>query len=308
VVDAVLAADADDPVDALTRAQALHAIRGEEDLERLVIGARYAEAQKESPGICRALSEQYLPRGASDPLPQSPEGTVLAMADRLDTIAGCWAAGFVPSGSQDPYALRRAANGIIRNCLEKGFHTSLSDLMNAAVEQLPEGVRRDGLSGEILEFLRDRTAYFLREFGITYDVVDAVLAADADDPVDALTRAQALHAIRGEEDLERLVIGTLPAPAEVDWSAAHAAEQNLHEVVTRVEEELEDAREKKNYPGMLKRLLDLRAPIDTFFDEVMVMSEDPAERDRRLALLAEARGLFHDFFDPARIVIEGEGA
>ncbi len=287
-----------------------------------VIGARYAAAQEEPAAVCRALAEQYLPRGAADPLPQSPEGTVLAMADRLDTIAGCWAAGFVPSGSQDPYALRRAANGIVRNCLEKGFHTSLSDLVGAAVDQLPEAVRREGLRGEILDFMRDRTAYFLREFGITYDVVDAVLAADADDPLDALTRARALQAIRGEEDLERLVIGfkraanilkgidtaTLPAPEQVDWTAAHETERRLHEAVARAAEALDEARERKDYPGMLGHLLELRGPIDAFFDDVLVMSEDPAERDRRLALLAEARELFGDFFDPARIVIEGEGA
>ena len=210
----------------------------------------------------------------------------------------------------------------MRNCLEKGFHTSLADLVGAAVEQLPEGVHRDGLRAEILDFLRDRTAYFLREFGITYDVVDAVLAADADDPLDALTRARALHAIRGEEDLERLVIGfkraanilkgidtaALPAPERVDWTTAHETERRLHEAVVRAGGELDAARGKKDYPAMLGHLLELRGPIDAFFDDVLVMSEDPAERDRRLALLAEARELFADVFDPARIVIEGEGA
>jgi glycyl-tRNA synthetase beta chain len=143
-------------------------------------------------------------RAAADPLPVSVEGMLLALADRLDTIAGCWAAGFVPSGSQDPYALRRAGNGVVRMLLEKELHLSLASVLEETVGRLPEASRREGLTTDLTDFFRDRTAYFLRERGITYDVVDAVLAADADDP---LARAGALNAIRGEGGTERLVIG-----------------------------------------------------------------------------------------------------
>ncbi len=287
-----------------------------------VIGARYAEAQGEPEAVARALAEQYLPRGAADPLPGSREGTLLAFADRLDTVAGCWAAGFVPSGSQDPYALRRAANGMIRMLLEKKLHVSLEAVVSEAAAALPEAVRGEGLVPELLDFLADRTAFFLRERGMSYDEVEAVLAAGADDPLDALARAEALHTLRGEEDLERLVIGFkraanilkgvdesgLAAPSAGDLASAPEAERVLHEASTRVRETLARARAGKDYPAMLRALLELRGPIDRFFDDVMVMSEDPAERTRRLALLAEARGLFHHFFDPSRIVIEGEQA
>jgi len=294
-----------------------------------VIGARYAEAQGEPEGVRAALAEQYLPRGAADPLPESPEGTLVAFADRLDTVVGCWAAGFVPSGSQDPYALRRAANGMVRILLEKNLHVSLEEIVTAAAGRLPDSAfekdgehaaRRATVQAEVLDFLRDRTATFLRDRGLSHDEVEAVLAADADDPLDAAARGEALHAIRGGEDLERLVIGFkraanilkgvdesgLPKPEDASWEGSHATERLLHETAARLGKELVKARRDKDYPAMLQKLLELREPIDRFFDDVLVMSGDPAERDRRLGLLAEARSLFGHFFDPARIVIEGE--
>ena len=287
-----------------------------------VVGARYAEAAGEKPELARALIEQYLPRGAGNELPETPAGILIAFADRLDTVAGCFAAGFVPSGSQDPYALRRAANGMVRLVMEKSLHVSLKELVEEAVLALPEKVRREGLVAEVLEFLNDRIAFYLRERGVSYDIVDAVLGADADDPLDVLARAQALAAIRGSDELERLVIGfkraanilkgvevgTLPELGRLDLKGAVPAEASLHSAVGDVGRELARAREKKNYPAMLEQLLKLRPPIDRFFDDVMVMAEDVSERQRRLALLAAARGLFHHFFDPARIVIEGETA
>ena len=206
--------------------------------------------------------------------------------------------------------------------MERSLHASLEAMVNRAAALLPDGVRRPGLAGELLAFLQDRVAYFLRERGIPYDVVEAVLAAGADDPVDALARAEALQAVRGGQDLERLVIGfkraanilkgmdeaALPDPAAVPWAQAHPTERELHAAVRRVGRELEAAERGKDYPAMLKLLLELRAPIDRFFDEVLVMSEDPQERDRRLALLAEARSVFHHVFDPSCIVLEGEAA
>ncbi len=297
-----------------------------------VIGSRYAEAQGEPEGVRAALAEQYRPRGAADPLPESLEGTLVAFADRADTVAGCWTAGFVPSGSQDPYGLRRAANGMVRILLENKLHVSLETVVTSATGRLPDRAfgdeagkieaRRATVRDEVLEFLRDRVAFFLRERGMSHDEVEAVLAADADDPLDALARGEALHRLRGREDLERLVIGfkraanilkgvdegALPKPDEIAWTGAHQTERLLHETTVRLRAELAEAARGKDYGAMLQKLLELRDPIDRFFDDVMVMAEDPTERDRRLALLAEARGLFGPFFDPARVVIEGESA
>ena len=195
--------------------------------------------------------------------------------------------------------------------------------MRYAISTLPDGVRREGLDTEILNFLTERIAFYLRERGISYDVVEAVLGADADDPLDALVRAEALAAIRTSEDLERLVVGfkraanilkgidieDLPAITNPDLlRGAHPTEERLFTAILETERDLVRARETKDYPAMLAVLLKLRAPIDQFFDDVMVMSENPEERKRRLALLAGARELFHHLFDPARIVIEGETA
>src|SRR6185503_19276372 len=286
-----------------------------------VMGARYAEAGGERPELARALIEQYLPRGTSGDLPVTPSGMLLSFADRLDTVAGCFAAGFVPSGSQDPYALRRAANGMVRLLMEKRLHISLNVLVEQAVAALPEKTRRENLVRDILDFMGDRIAFYLRERGVSYDVVDAVLAADADDPLDALARAEALAGIRGSEELERLVIGfkraanilkgtnteDLPGLTSLDlFKGAHPAEGRLFAAILDVERQLVGARGKKDYPAMLTILLKLREPIDQFFDDVMVMSEDVSERQRRLALLAGARELFQHLFDPSRIVIEGE--
>ena len=281
-----------------------------------VIGARYGEALGEPAAVTAAIAEQYLPKGADDPLPATFPGTLLALADRLDTLVGVWAAGFVPTGSQDPYALRRAANGVVRILLEQDRSLSLRDIVSRAVAGLPAGAARSALPDEVLAFLRDRIAYFLREEGIPYDVVDAVLVADADDPVDARARARALQAVRGAADLEPLVIGfkraanilkgvdtaALPDPGSVDWAAAEPAERTLHEAAAGAR----DAIAKSADPGaVLRELLTLRGPIDGFFDGVMVMADDPAVRDRRLALLAEVRALFDDVCDLSRIVIEG---
>ena len=285
-----------------------------------VMGARYAEAAGEPASLSQALIEQYLPRGAGNELPETPAGTLLAFADRLDSVAGCFAAGFVPTGSQDPYALRRAANGMVRLLMEKRLHVSLRDVVTRAVAALPAKAQREGLVPEVLEFLTDRVAFYLRERGVSYDVVDAVLAADADDPLDALTRAEALASIRDSEQLERLVVGFkraanilkgvtgLPALERVEWKGAHATEETLRKATMEISRKLVERRKTKDYAGMLELLLQLRDPIDKFFDDVLVMSEDRAERERRLALLAAARELFRDFFDPARIVIEGEPA
>jgi glycyl-tRNA synthetase beta chain len=209
---------------------------------------------------------------------------------------------------------------MVRLLMEKELHVSLRDLVSKAVSELPAKARRDRLVDDVLDFLSDRVAFFLRERGMSYDVVEAVLAADVDDPLDALARAEALGAIRGSEDLERLVIGFkraanilkgvsgLPSLNAADWTGAHASETALRTATTEAERKLVELRKQKDYAAMLAVLLKLRDPIDRFFDDVLVMSEKKEERERRLALLSTARGLFHHLFDPARIVIEGETA
>ncbi|NNF07558.1 MAG: glycine--tRNA ligase subunit beta, partial [Candidatus Eisenbacteria bacterium] len=285
-----------------------------------VIGARYGEALGEDPEVCQALAQQYLPRGSKDPLPESELGLLLALADRFDTIAGCWAAGFVPTGSQDPYGLRRAGNGIVRILLEKSRVTSLSEAIKNALQNLPGDWNREALGQEIASFFRERLAFHLRERSISYDVVDAVLEVGADHPVDALARAKALQAVRGEAELERLVIGYKRAANilkginasdiesfdGLDWSGAEPAEEALRQAVTQATPKVLQLNQDAKYPEMLQELLTLREPIDTFFDDVMVMSEDPKQKARRVSLLNQVRLLFQNLCDLSCIVIEGE--
>ena len=284
-----------------------------------IVGARYGRAGGEPEEVCRALEEQYLPRGAKDPVPLTPVGRLLAIADRMDTIAGCWAAGFVPSGSQDPYALRRAGNGVVRILLESHASLDLGELVQNAVEGLPDAVRRPGLDAELTAFLKERVAYFLGEAGFRYDTVEAVLGGGVLDPINAAARARALEDLREGEDLEPLVVAfkraanilksvdwEIPAWETVDWTESVPAEAGLKSALTDAADAVAEASKHRAHKDMLAALLTLRVPIDTFFDNVMVMAESPRERDRRIALLSEVRRLFEQFCDLTKIVLEGE--
>ncbi len=289
-----------------------------------VVGSEYARASGEPDAVVMGIREHYAPRGPSDPLPSTVPGLLISLADRFDALAGCFAMGLIPSGSQDPYALRRAANGIMRIVMEKGWHVTLSDLCGDALAALPDTAfakakgGRDGVRAQVLDFLRDRLAWHLRESGIAYDAAAATLAASADDPVDARARAAALSAIRGEADLEKLVVGfkraanilkgvdeEVPALTDVMMSGAEPAELALRSAVTAAQDEIEAAMKAVDYPRAVKAFLTLRAPIDGFFEGVMVMSKDDTERKRRLALLRETKALFDRLYDLTQIVVEG---
>lgn len=285
-----------------------------------IVGSEYARASGEPAEVVRAIREHYQPRGPSDPLPGSIAGLLVSMADRLDLVVGCFAMGLKPSGSQDPYALRRAANGLVRILLENEWHLNLSGAVRAAFDGLPETARkREGeVPAEVVAFLRDRIEFFLREADVPYDVVQAVLGATGDDPVDLKARAAALAAIRGEPDLERLVIGykratnilkgidtEFPPPDDVMMAGALPVEHDLHGAAKAAGHALDEATARVDYPSAVAAFLTLRAPIDAFFEGVMVMSTDPAEKNRRLALLAETRRLFDRLYDLSKIVVEG---
>lgn len=289
-----------------------------------IMGGEYARAGGEPAEVIMGIREHYAPRGPADQLPTTVPGLLVSLADRFDVIAGCFAMGLIPSGSQDPYALRRAANGIMRILLEKGWHLELDQAVAFAVAGLPAGARdradggADAVSAQVRDFLSDRLDYFLRDAGLPYDVTAATLAADAHDPVDARARANALAAIRGEADLEKLVIGfkraanilkgvseSLPAVDAALLSGALPVEQALHTAAAAARRAIDDAVARVDYPTAVAAFLTLRAPIDAFFDGVMVMSDDADERRRRLGLLAEVKGLFDRLYDLARIVVEG---
>jgi glycyl-tRNA synthetase beta chain len=290
-----------------------------------VMGGHYARAGGESPEVAAGIAEHYQPRGPSDALPATIPGLLVSLADRIDVIAGCFAMGLIPSGSQDPYALRRAANGVMRILLEKGWHLDLDATVAAALSALPttafaKGATPEAVRARINDFLRDRLDYFLREAGLPYDVVAATLASGTSlskDPVDARARANALAAIRGEADLEKLVIGYKRAanilkgvgenpPAEPSSiQAGEPAEQELWNAWRETNDALRSVIQKGDYPAAVRLYLSLREPIDNFFNGVMVNSENALEKRRRLGLLGQVRELFDRLYDLSRIVVEG---
>lgn len=289
-----------------------------------IIGGAYAKAGGEPEPVWQAIREHYQPRGPHDPLPSTTAGLLVSLADRFDAIVGCFAMGLTPTGSQDPYALRRAANGVVRILLEQEWHLSIGELVKEAVAQLPKTAQDktpDGAEGVVTKvraFFADRLDFFLREKGIPYDVSAATLVVAVDDPLDALARARALAAIRGEADLEKLVSGFKraanilkgvdDAPAAVDAALMKDAipvETALYTTALAARQEIDGAIATVDYPRAVRAFLSLRAPIDAFFEGVMVMSTDPTEKARRLGMLFEIKALFDRLYDLSKIVVEG---
>ncbi|HEX6791049.1 MAG TPA: glycine--tRNA ligase subunit beta [Candidatus Krumholzibacteria bacterium] len=303
-----------------------------------VIGSRYALACGEPDAVATAIREHYAPRAATDPLPASMAGRVLGLADRLDTIAGCFLAGLKPTGSQDPYALRRGGNGAVRIAAElPGVH--MGPLAGVALNGYAAAIgaaeleaRRDGkrAGDDLEEFLRGRVEAYLRDEGIPYDVADAVLAVAWERPGVALSRARDLVRLRGDERFERLITGVkrvgniLPRERRrtgAEWGeirggfadgaaftaerfedpAEHALLQALRETVS----EIGAGDDSRPFVQVLSTLSGLATPIDTYFDRVLVNSTDAAVRDNRLAFLAAAYSLFGRFADFQRLVESG---
>lgn len=286
-----------------------------------VMGGYYAERHGERPDVVTAIKDHVKPRGAGDTLPASAGGAVLSIADRADSVAGCFLADRIPKGSEDPYGVRRAANGVVRILLEQGRHLDL-DLLNAQAIAAYAATKApaDGVAAKLAEFWRARVETALGERGFAYDEIAAALggAADGTDPVDLEARAKALKRWRTNEDFRPLVIGfkrvanILRAAEAADLPANGAArdeppdpdEAALARAIGQAAKKAAPLFERRDYDGVLQVLLGLRGPIDTFFDRVMVNVEEVDVRRRRLALLSNARAVFDRAFDLSRVVVE----
>ncbi len=281
-----------------------------------VMGREYALASDEPVGVATAIYEHYLPRFAGDLLPSTEAGTILSMTDRLDSIVGCFSAGLIPSGSQDPYALRRQAIGVVRIILEGGLDLSLGDLVRAAEEGFDVAAGdSEPVYDAVIAFIRQRARAVFIEEGFAYDLVDAVLETRAEDLVGARKRIVALSHFREADDFKGLVIGSRrvvnilkgKSTGKVESSAlVEAASQALEEAREKVEAGVASAVSIDDLDGAVRELLNLRRPIDDFFDSVMVMTEDDRLRAARLALLGGVRDLFTGIADFSKVVLEGE--
>ena len=305
-----------------------------------VIGAQYAVAGGEPSAVAAAIREHYQPRAAGDPLPAGDLGRVLGLADRLDTIAGCFLAGMKPTGSQDPFALRRGGNGAVRLAAEmRGARLELlTDASGAGFAGILGDAWRarwsDGVRGDVIEFLRGRVENFLKESGVPYDIAAAVIAVAWDEPGVALARARALAAMRGDRAFERLITGVkrvgniLPKDRRrlaLPWDAvavafadaarapsfdparfSDPAEQQLLDAVRQSVRDIPRLEAQSPFRDVLESLSSLADPIDAYFDSVLVNAEDRAVRDNRIGFLGEVFGLFGRYADFQAIVEQGK--
>ncbi len=301
-----------------------------------IIGGLYAKVQEIDPIIPRptveaialAIYDHYKPESMEDSVPRSIEGGVLAIADKADSITGMFALGLQPTGSKDPFALRRAANGIVKIIAEHKLPLPIMKVFaDARAEYAGSEAQRRfdpkaNFEDSIANFMRERLEFYLREVrGFAYDVVNAVLAADADDVVDAIARAEAVSEVRGSEDFASISVAfkriknilrqareTKKAVAEqLDSSAlTEEAEKHLAAAIPQTAFSVRKLREEKNYPAALAHISRLRQPVDTFFDKVMVMVEDEPVRANRLALLRDLLSEFSTIADFSEIVTEGK--
>jgi glycyl-tRNA synthetase beta chain len=272
-----------------------------------IVGGLYATRQGEPAEIAWAIYDHYRPAGLEDAIPRNLTGCILSLADKLDALVGCFAIGLIPTGSSDPFALRRAALGIVKVLLEKNLPLSLGALVVAASRALqsqpPNIVVPEATQQQVLEFLLERARFIFRErHSFPYDEVNAVMAAGADSLLDARQRLEALHSIRRTKNFEPLAasfkrirnIVEKAGPAEhwrlpdvrADLLTAEA-EKELHRAALRVAQQSESHRHAGRYREALLLIAELRPVVDRFFDEVLVMAEQDELRRNRLTLLAK---------------------
>lgn len=299
----------------LAKADLLTAMVGEFPELQGVMGRYYAQAEGYAEEVSRAIEEHYRPRFAGDSLPSTGIGQALALADKIDTLAGIFAIEQRPTGAKDPFGLRRAALGVLRILLECRLDLDLEALIEASSAAQP--VQRDGTSGEVSEFIADRLRGLLveRADGVTSDMVEAVLAIRPVSPVDAESRLQALQEFLLLPDAGVLTainkrIGNILKKAPPDkatavqphlFSEAAGPEAQLHRVVATLMDKVGGAVAARRYADTLKALSDLNAPVNEFFERIMVMDENPERRANRLALLRDVQRLLGSVADLSRL-------
>lgn len=278
-----------------------------------VMGQEYAKLDGEDQVVAHAIFEHYLPRFAGDALPQSVTGAVLSIADKLDNIVATFSRGLIPTGSQDPYALRRQALGVCNIIIQSQLHVSLTSVVNAAMELLgiTDAGRRQQLVDDILEFFRVRLKGLFAEEHIRYDLIDAVMTAGTDDIYDAWLRASALTAAAGTPAF-MLAVQALTRVNNLAKHAAaanvspelfsDAAEQALFAAYSQANTAIQQAVADRDYEAVLDSIAAITQPIDDFFNAVMVMVEDEAVRSNRLALLKAISALTEDIADLNKVV------
>jgi glycyl-tRNA synthetase beta chain len=281
-----------------------------------VMGREYALLSGEKEEVAEAIFEHYLPRYAGDRLPETVTGALLSMADKLDTVVGSFGIGVKPTGNVDPHGLRRQTLGIINIIMENGYRLSLSDVVDKALDILKDKITGNPgeVKTEVLDFFARRLENMFLSESYRYDLVDAVIESGFDDLVRLKLRLDALTEFSQRPDFETLtttfkrVVNIIKSEVLEDPKPALLAEKHERQLYTRageVQDKLASLLEGEHYMEALEAIAQLRAPVDDFFDNVLVMADDLGVRNNRLALLGMVAGMFSSIADFSKVVIGG---
>ncbi len=300
----------------LCKADLLTGVVGEFPKLQGVMGREYARSSGEDPRTAEAIAGHYMPRFAGDKLPGTLEGVCVGIADRIDTITGCFSAGLVPSGSEDPYGLRRQSMAVLNMLLERGLRLSLRALLSEACKNyMMKKKDAEQVESGSLDFFSQRLAGMLASEGFRSDIVDAALSVGFDDPVLAREKVRALDGLRTSEDYQPLVTALKRAgnilPKKFEGAIRKSAlkldaEKALFAAYTEIKDRVTEKTLTLDYRGALADIASLRKPVDAFFDTVMVMDKDAEVKANRLALLAGITRLFSEIADFSRLVLSVE--
>ena len=269
-----------------------------------IAGYYYAKHDGEAEDVALALNEQYMPRGAGAELPSTLTGAAVALADKLDTLVGIFGIGMLPTGSKDPYALRRAALGVLRILIEKQLDLDLVEAVGFAIKQFGDKIKADGLAPQVQDFIFDRLRARYEDEGVDVAVYQAVRAVGPTSPLDFDQRVQAVQVFRALPQAAALAaankrVSNLLSKAEGQVAASVEAhyfdspsEFSLNAAIQQAEQAVQPLAQARQYNLALAQLANLREPVDAFFETVLVNAEDPSVRANRYALLAKLRGLF----------------
>jgi glycyl-tRNA synthetase beta chain len=309
----------------LCKADLLTGMVGEFPTLQGIMGREYARHDGEPESVCTAIGEHYLPRAPEDDLPATPAGQVLSLADRLDTIVAFFHAGILPTGSEDPFALRRQAHGVVRIIVENKLALDLRQVVKLReLEGRLEGSAKAADSGELFQFVLDRLRHYGHSVhGLREDVIEAVIRSlkptDEVNLFDLFCRMQALQAITAQPEFDPLMVGFKRAHRIVekeegkDWSSPgtvdpglfqHPSESALHRTLEQAGRAVPDGMQRRDYGAVLGALIRLKPPIDAFFEGVMVNTEEAALRRNRLSLLYGIDRLFLRFADFSQIQVQ----
>lgn len=277
-----------------------------------IMGRDYAKVNGENDEVCEGIFEHYLPRFAGDILPQTNAGIALSIADKLDSIAGFFAIGIKPSGSQDPYALRRQALGVLSILLDKKLSVNLNNLINAALDNYSNlEFNKEEVASQIVEFFVERVKNLFKDLGIRYDVIDAVLNNNLDDISDIHTRALELNRWLQKDELVEMLtafnrVSTLAEKANTDIVKEELlkedAEIKLYNSFKEIRSNVEVLLNNKKYNEALDAFATLRPLVDNLFDNVMIMDKDEEVKENRLGLLKQIYSTMLTICDLSKIV------